>query len=148
MGLLTRILRWLFKGQHFERIVLTPEAASQIMAFARRSHPKEFSALLGGRIKDNTIWLTHVIYQHFEATERSATMRIDTPVTAGASATVHSHPGPDNRPSAADRRFFNKYSMPNFIIAYPYVPSSIACYDAYGNPLHFTLLGKQKAYNR
>ena len=148
MGFISRFLQRLLGFEHFERIVLTQAAAQQIVAFARRAHPKEFSALLGGRIKDKTLYLTHIIYQHFEATERSASMHIDLPITAGCRGTVHSHPSPNNLPSAADKRFFNKYSMPNFIIASPYLPSTIACYDGYGRPLSFTLLGKHKAYNR
>ncbi len=148
MGFITRLLGRMFGLEQFGRIVLTQDATTQVVGFARRAHPNEFSALLGGSIRDKTLYLTHIIYQHFEATERSATMHIDTPVTAGARGTVHSHPSHDNLPSAADKRFFNKYSMPNFIIAHPYLPSTIACYDGYGRPLSFTLVGKHKTYNR
>jgi proteasome lid subunit RPN8/RPN11 len=132
-------LRWLSSADNysFNAVVLTKDAESQMIEFARRSHPKEFSALLGGRLKDRTLTITHIIYQHFEATERSALIHLNVPTTTEVKGTCHSHPTPDNRPSAADRRYFNKYSYVNFIIGYPYNRSSIACYDLYGRPLPF-----------
>ena len=101
----------------FDKIVLTLDAFEQIAEFAKESHPKEFSAFLSGKVRGSTLYLSHVLYQHFEATERSATIHINLPMTSDVRGTVHSHPSPNNLPSRADKAFFNKYALVNFIIA-------------------------------
>lgn len=124
----------------FDRVVLSKDAREQMVSFARRSLPREFSALCGGRIVKKTLTITHLVYQHFEASERAAVLHINVPTTTQIMGTAHSHPTPNTRPSAADRRFFNKYGYVNFIIGYPYTRETIACFDCYARPLPCTIL--------
>jgi proteasome lid subunit RPN8/RPN11 len=142
MNIRQRLVRWFFGSERFEfeRVVLSAGAARQITGFARRSHPREFSALLTGTLAKKTLRITDIIYQHFEASDRAAFMRINVPLTTDVKGSVHSHPTPNNFPSAADRRFFNKYGYVNFIIGYPYNERSIACYDIYGRPIEFEII--------
>jgi len=128
-----------FEQQRFGRVVLTTAALRQIISFGRENHPNEFSALLEGKIKNGTLTITHVVYQHYEADDRSAIIHLNYPMSTNVIGTVHSHPTPDNRPSAADKRYFNKYGFVNFIIAKPYTLRSLACYDGKGRPLSFSV---------
>lgn len=149
MALVARFLRWLsgFDRFDFDSVVLRPAVMRQIILFAKRSHPREFSALLGGRIVKEkgtghhagrrTLLLTHIVYQHFEASERSATIHLNVPISEPVFGTVHSHPSTNWLPSAADRRYFSKTGFVNFIVALPYTKDTIACYDAKGRPLPF-----------
>ena len=134
-----RFFRWLTGIERFEfdKVVLSHQAMRQITGFAKRSYPLEFSALLGGEIKDKALIITHVIYQQFEASERTAMLHINVPLGENVVGTVHSHPTHNNNPSSADRRFFDKYGYVNFIIAYPYAGHTIACYDAKGRMIQF-----------
>ena len=141
MGFWQRMERFFFgRRKEFDRIVLSGAAVTQIMGFARQSHPKEFSALLEGKIEGGVLTLKHVIYQQFEASDRAAVIHINVPITTDIEGSVHSHPTPNNSPSAADKRYFNKYGYVNFIIGFPYRPQDIACYDPYGKPLLFEIL--------
>ena len=134
-----RLLRWLFSpdSRSFDRIVLSAAALRQIAAFAKTAHPDEFSALLEGRVLEKTLRITNVVYQHYEATERSAIITLDYPIGTRIVGTVHSHSGNGKRPSAADRRYFNKYGFVNFIICHPYRVQDLACYGADGQELAF-----------
>lgn len=138
MGLGSWLARVLgFDRHRVEHVVLTKAALRQIMIFARENHPNEFSALLEGKIKKGTLTISHVVYQHYEADDRSAIIHLNYPMSTNVIGTVHSHPSKDIRPSAADKRYFNKYGFVNFIIGKPYDLHSIACYDGKGRPLQF-----------
>ncbi len=144
MSLITRLgqrfLRWLgFYDYAYDRIVLRKEAAIQIIKFARRADPREFSALIEGKVKDKALVLTSVVYQHFESDERTAVIHLNFPISADIRGTVHSHPSRNPLPSRADLRYFNKYSYVNFIICCPYRPQDIHCYDGRGRALPFLI---------
>lgn len=135
-----RFLAWLgFYDYAYERIVLRKDAAIQIINFARKADPREFSALVEGKVKDRALVLSSVVYQHFESDERTAVIHLDVPMTTNIRGTVHSHPSRNPRPSRADLRYFNKYAYVNFIICYPYRPQDIHCYDGRGRELPFSI---------
>jgi proteasome lid subunit RPN8/RPN11 len=138
---LTRaFLHWIGLDRfYYERILLTGRCAEQIINFARRAHPREFSALIEGRVRQDTLVLSSVIYQHFEASDRAAVLHMNVPIGTDIRATVHSHPSHNALPSRADLRYFNKYAYVNFIIRYPYQPQDIVCYDARGRQLSFII---------
>lgn len=133
MHVLKRFLRWLtgLDRFDFDNVVLTGAALSQVVGFAKRTHPREFSALLGGKVRNKTLLITHIVYQHFVSTEREAMIALDVPIGDDIMGTVHSHPTPNNLPSAADRRYFSK-GWVNAIICHPYRPQDIAFYDGKG----------------
>ncbi|MBD3204257.1 hypothetical protein GF327_08235 [Candidatus Woesearchaeota archaeon] len=127
------------KTKTFSRITLKKTVADDITEIAKGSYPKEFIALLKGDVKDDTLAIDGLIYQHFAASPHSASMTFDLPMISGAVGSVHSHPGPRNTPSSADLRFFNKRGFIHLIINYPYKYNNIACYDFEGNRLDFSI---------
>ena len=133
-------LHWLgFDRYMYERVVLSVLAARQISNFAQRAHPREFSALIEGKVRNGTLILSDVVYQHFEASDRAAVIHLNVPIGTDIRATVHSHPSRNPLPSQADLRYFSKYAYVNFIVRYPYGPGDIHCYDGRGQPLSFSI---------
>ena len=87
--------------------------------FALQTHPKEMVALLRGHHERQTLIVTELIFQPFQNTVHSATIHLD-PNLTNIVGTFHSHPSPDARPSAADRRLFAKHPGVHLIAAWPY----------------------------
>jgi len=132
----------LFSGilpDKFSSIVLERGACEDMTEFARTNHPKEFIALLDGKVKDNALHITGLLFQPFDASRHSTVMKAFLPPATAGVGSVHSHPSSSIRPSDADRRFFSKHGMVHFIIAYPYDKEHLACFDIDGNRLEFKL---------
>lgn len=123
----------------FNEIVLTKETAEELFEISEYNHPKEFFAVLGGRISKYKLILDSILYQKFVSNENSASFVIDLPTNSGFKATFHSHPGYNNRPSNADLDVFRRFASINFILAKPYQTNSLACYDNHGNPIIFSI---------
>ena len=93
-----------------------------------------------GNIKNKKLRITSLIYQTYQASENSASVRIDLPLMTNVYGSCHGHPGFRNRPSGQDIRFFNKYPGIHLIICRPYNARSIAAYDANGNNVDFRIV--------
>ncbi len=129
-----------FFGRHkVKQILVKEEVIEDIMSFAKLNHPKEFVAFLGGEVKGDSLIITHLIYQHYSSSSKSAFTRINLPMVSGVVGTVHSHPGPSNQPSEEDLLFFGKMGMIHLIIKYPYNYEDIAAYDYEGNPIVYDI---------
>ncbi len=127
-------------GRHkVKQILIKEEVIENIMSFAKLNHPKEFVAFLGGEVKDNSLIVTHLVYQHYSSSNKSAFAKINLPMVSGVVGTVHSHPGPSNQPSEEDLLFFGKMGMVHLIIKYPYNYEDIAAYDFDGNPVEYEI---------
>ena len=112
----------------------------EIIKIARNADPKEYVALLSGKIKEDILKVTGLIFLPFEASENSAVMQVFMmPLTTDAVGSIHSHPGPSNRPSNADKIFFGKNGYFHIIICQPYNEYTIAGYDAFGEPMPFVV---------
>jgi proteasome lid subunit RPN8/RPN11 len=145
MGKISRKVKELFLGflpkQHVvDVIVMAKGVAEDIIDFAKANHPAEFAAILKGKIDGNEVRITGIIYQHYDSSKNSAVMMLNLPMINDSVGSVHSHPGPDNRPSAADRQFFSRRGIANFIISAPYRLQDLACYDHEGNKVVFSIL--------
>ena len=93
----------------------------EIIKIARNADPKEYVALLSGKIKEDILKVTGLIFLPFEASENSAVMQVFMmPLTTDAVGSIHSHPGPSNHPSNADKIFFGKNGYFHIIICRPY----------------------------
>ena len=130
------VLGWL-KGffslkKGYDEVLVQSDVIQNIIEIARTTHPLEFIALLRGEVRDRKLVIDSLIYQNYRASSESAMMDIDLPLLSGVAGSVHSHPGPSNRPSGTDLQFFNKRGGVNLIICAPYTLRTIAAYNANG----------------
>jgi len=123
----------------FSKILITRDVILDIIDFAKTNYPKEFVAVLEGKVIDDSLVIDGILYQPFQASNRAAVMRQDLPLTTKSIGTVHSHPTPNNIPSGQDIRLFNRGGIVHMIIAYPFIEQSLACYDLHGRTLHFQI---------
>ena len=124
-----------FGISNFSKIVIEQPVVEDICEFAKNMHPKEFVALLEGKIMENTLRVSGLYYQPFVSGKHTASMR----TSLSTYGSVHSHPSSNLRPSQADLRFFNKRGMIHLIIGFPYREQDIALYDFDGNALEFSI---------
>lgn len=101
-----------------------------ILEASRSMAPLEFAGLL--QEKDGVI--TEVmILPGTESSNRNAVLRLYMMPNVKAAGSVHSHPGPNRRPSKADLRLFSKTGNCHIIVGSPYGEESWTCYDRAGN---------------
>ncbi|NJE06176.1 metalloprotease [Thermococcus sp. M36] len=62
------------------------------------------------------------------------------PYDESIKGTVHSHPGPNPRPSRADLEFFSKFGGVHVIIAYPFTEESVRAYRSDGSPMRMEIV--------
>ena len=146
MNLLNRISKWLKKvfeieRYDFERIIFEKDVIHNITELAKQTYPKEFIAFLEGRQKKRILRVYGLAYQEYFANEHSTLARINFPITSSIVGSVHSHPGPSNRPSRADLHFFSKRGMVHLIIKTPYTAEDIQAYDSRGNKVKYKVEG-------
>jgi len=123
----------------FSKIILKKEVAENICEFAKQLHPKEFVAIIEGKVKDEQLRITDLYYQEFVSSYHSASFSNFLPSVASGIGTVHSHPSSNTKPSNADLFFFSKKGLIHFIIGFPYTEENIVCYDFNGNELVFSI---------
>ncbi|MEM2089686.1 MAG: Mov34/MPN/PAD-1 family protein [Candidatus Pacearchaeota archaeon] len=122
----------------FSKIKIKKKVIESIIAFARASHPKEFSAFLQGSIKNKILIIDDLIYQPYRASETATFTRID-PYLSKVFGSVHSHTLHCLEPSQTDLLFFNKKGAIHLIVCYPYTVKDIACYDFRGRKIEFEI---------
>jgi len=118
----------------FNRILIKQDVIENIIELAKEAHPKEFLAFLDGKIKDNILTITGLLYQEYNATENSAAPMFHFPDKTFYGS-VHSHPGYSNKPSLADKQFFRKTGIINIIICKPYLFENIKIYNHNGEEI-------------
>jgi len=139
-----KIIDWLKKlfeleKYDFERVIFTKEVIEAIIELARMTSPNEFIAFLQGKVRKRTLRIHGLAYQEYFANENSTLAKINFPLTSSIVGSVHSHPGPSNKPSRADLHFFSKRGMVHLIIKKPYTEKDIQAYDAKGNKIMFEI---------
>lgn len=122
-------------------IILEREVFENFREVAKNSHPKEMFLFLNGKYdkKTDTIRIQGLTYQPYSASDYFALIRADIPLLHDVIGTVHSHPGPSNRPSNADLDTWKKYGVVHFILKQFYELDDLACYDSNGNLLRFSI---------
>jgi len=123
----------------FTQVKVKREVVDAICEFAKNTHPKEFIMLLQGNAKDGVLSVNSLYYQEYYANEDSAMPYIRLPIFSDIVGSVHSHPGPSNKPSRADKHFFQKHGMFHMIIKYPYGADDIQAYNLFGQPVQFAV---------
>ena len=102
-------------------------------------HPKEFVAVVEGKVENKELKITGLYYRTFTSSVNSASFSSFFGGQVNGIGTVHSHPSSNTRPSNADLLFFNKKGGVHFIIGYPYTGKNIAGYDYKGNEIVFRI---------
>lgn len=126
-------------AKKISKVVIERSVIEDIIEFAKEIYPKEFVAVLQGRISQDNVIVNGLLYQPFESASGTAVMRVNLPMISGSVGSVHSHPSRSNRPSNADLQFFAKRGIVNLIICSPYRIEDIACYDFEGNIREFII---------
>jgi proteasome lid subunit RPN8/RPN11 len=144
----------------YSSIIIDLDVILSILDFARGSHPREFTCLLEGKVKkmstqngketskedrhdnqkEDCLLITGLVYQQYESSENTAVTHLNLPLLHQTVGSVHSHPGPSNKPSMADLQSFNKNGVFHLIIKWPYREEDIAGYDKFGRLALFTAM--------
>jgi len=105
------------------------ETLDFILEASKSMAPLEFAGLL--QATDGVI--TEVlILPGTESSSKSAIIRLYMMPNVKSAGSVHSHPGPNRRPSRADLRLFSKTGNCHIIAGSPYDRKSWTCYDREG----------------
>lgn len=108
-----------------------------ILKVSESSAPNEFAGLL--QEKDEII--TEVLFiPGTESSEINAVIKLFMMPNVSSVGSVHSHPGPNIRPSDADRRLFGKTGSYHIIVGSPYDETNWQCYNADGEPIDLPVL--------
>lgn len=140
---LDRFIAKLFKNpkQEIDEIHVDIEVIDEIINIAKESYPNEFMALLEGKVNENILRITGLIFLPGETSNEGAVMQVFMqPLSTNSIGSVHSHPGYNANPSDADLQFFFKKGIFHMIIAEPYNRESIKAYDNYGNLIDFKIV--------
>ena len=127
--------------QEIEEVHIDREVIEEIINISKEAYPNEFMALLEGKIEENILHITGLIFLPAETSNEGAVMQVFMqPLTTNSVGSVHSHPGYSASPSDADLQFFSKKGIFHMIIAEPYNIESIIAYDSFGNILYFKII--------
>ncbi|NJE03284.1 Mov34/MPN/PAD-1 family protein [Thermococcus sp. MV11] len=113
-----------------EKVRIRRELLEYLLELARGFYPNEFAGFLRER---DGIFEEVLIAPNPHFGRNSAFF--DTwllPHDESVKGTVHSHPGPNPRPSGADLHFFSKFGGVHLIIAYPFTEDSVRAYSSDG----------------
>ncbi|MDI6723239.1 MAG: Mov34/MPN/PAD-1 family protein [Methanobacterium sp.] len=125
----------------FEKVHIEEEVIDEIINIAKESYPNEFVALLEGRVEDETLRISGLIFLPSDVSNEGAVMQVFMqPLTLNSLGSVHSHPGYSASPSSADLEFFASKGVFHMIIAEPYTRESIMAYDSWGNVVNFRVI--------
>src|SRR5208283_972341 len=101
-----------------------------ILETSKSIAPEEFAGLL--QEKDGII--TEVLMlPGTESSEQNAFLKLFMMQNVKAAGSIHSHPGPNRKPSQTDLHLFSKTGTCHIIVGYPYNRQSWTCYDKEGN---------------
>ncbi len=105
---------------------------------AKESFPNEFVAALRA---ERGVITEILLFPGSAANEHSAFMNLyHMPIDLSVVGTVHSHPGPSNRPSPEDLRLFGNYGNTHIITCLPYDMRSWRAYNYRGDVIVLEVL--------
>jgi len=110
-----------------------------VLNASRRSYPREFGALLKGKINEKdglTIMVTEALLLPgtIQGDSHAILHLSNLPIGSDCVGSVHSHPSGSKSPSDADLQFFRRTGLIHFICGYPYLGvEDITAYDKDGN---------------
>lgn len=141
MGFFSNIFKSNNKNDNsFNKVCVDKGVLDSVIFYAKEAYPHEFLSLLDGTIKKNVLYVTGLIFIPGETSDTGAVLHYDqVPPNIKYYGSVHSHPGPSNRPSDADLETFSKRGVFHMIVKLPYAYESFQGYDRSGKPLDFEI---------
>jgi len=125
----------------FHEVHIDQEVVNEMLQIAQEAYPNEFVALLEGKIKEEILHITGLIFLPGETSNQGAVMKVFMmPLVDDAVGSVHSHPGYNANPSNADLYFFSKNGVFHLIISQPYDENSIVAYNSFGERIDFIIV--------
>ncbi|MDD1774365.1 MAG: Mov34/MPN/PAD-1 family protein [Methanobacterium sp.] len=143
LSLFQRLMNYLLGTDRkmFQEVNIDREVVDEILQIARNSYPKEFVAMLQGKVKDNVLLIDGLLFLPGETSDQGAVMNLFMmPLIDEGIGSVHSHPGYNANPSGADLHFFSKNGLFHMIIAQPYTLDSINAYNSFGERVDFKVI--------
>ena len=108
---------------------IASDALNFILEASKSMAPEEFAGLL----QENDCIITEVlVLPGTRSSEQNAVIKLFMMPNVKAIGSVHSHPGPNRKPSQADLHLFSKTGTCHIIVGYPYDRKSWTCYDKEG----------------
>lgn len=105
---------------------------------AKGSYPKEFVAALRA---EKGVITEILLFPGSMSNEHSAFMQLfHMPIDLSVVGTVHSHPGPSNRPSEEDLHLFGNYGNTHIITCLPFDMRSWRAYNYKGDVVELEVL--------
>ena len=124
----------------FNEVKVDREVLESVIYYSKKAYPNEFLAFFDGKIKDNTLYITGLIFIPGETGKTGAVVHTEMlPMNTKYWGSVHSHPGPSANPSNADLVTFSKNGVFHMIVCLPYSFETFKAYDRYGNPQTYTI---------
>ena len=117
----------------FDEVRVDREVMDSFFFYANKSFPNEFLALLEGKVKDNVLYITGLIFLPGDTSDTGAVLHTSMlPPTMDYWGSIHSHPGPSAEPSGADLATFSKLGFYHMIVCLPYSIETTRAYDKKG----------------
>jgi len=132
----------LFKNddEEFNEVRVNREVLESVIYYSKQAYPNEFLAFFDGKIIDNVLYITSLIFVPGETCETGAVVHTEMiPMNTKYWGSVHSHPGPSAMPSGADLKTFSKNGYFHMIVCLPYSLETFKSYDRYGEHMDYTI---------
>jgi proteasome lid subunit RPN8/RPN11 len=114
------------------------DVLDMISEASRGSYPNEFVAALRA---EKGVITEILLFPGSISNENSAFMQLGRmPIDLSVVGTVHSHPGPENRPSDEDLHLFGSYGSTHIITCLPFDRHSWQAYDHAGRKVKLEVL--------
>ena len=127
-------------SDEFDEVRVDRDVLDSVIYYAKKAYPNEFLAFFDGKIKDNVLYITSLIFVPGETCDVGAVVHTEMlPPTLKYWGSVHSHPGPSAQPSGADLKTFSKNGLFHMIVCLPYSLETFMAYDKYGEPMTYTV---------
>ncbi|MCE5213664.1 MAG: Mov34/MPN/PAD-1 family protein [Methanobacterium sp.] len=125
----------------FHEVYIDQDVVDEMLNIARKAYPNEFAALLQGKVEDDVLHISGLLFLPGETSDKGAVMNVFMmPLIDEGVGSVHSHPGYNGNPSGADLHFFSKNGLFHLIIAQPYDENSIFAYNSFGDRIDFKVI--------
>jgi len=105
------------------------ETLEFVLKVSESCAPREFAGLLRA---EKGVITDVIVLPGTESSDRNAVIKLFMMPNIRSVGSVHSHPGPNIKPSTADLRLFRKTGSHHIIVGAPYDENSWRCYDANG----------------
>ncbi|NLI73976.1 MAG: hypothetical protein GX369_04300 [Euryarchaeota archaeon] len=114
------------------------EVLEMVNQASQQTHPLEFVAAL--RAEDGVIYELLLLPGSISSGSSATFPTFNLPIDFSIVGSVHSHPGPSNRPSRADLHLFSSYGSVHIITCAPYDMASWRSYDRQGRPIELRVV--------